>query len=919
MRLALLGAVTASLLAATQVPAQPRGGGGPETVAGMPFRNLGPSLTTGRLADLEIDPKNPSIWYVAVASGGLWKTYNRGNTWTPIFDDYGSYSLGVVTVDPRDSNVVWLGTGENQSQRSVSFGDGLYKSTDAGRTWRRVGLENSEHIQRILIDPRNSNTVLVAAQGPLWAAGGDRGVYKTTDGGQTWRRVLHISDNTGVTDLVMDPRNPDVLYASAYQRRRQVGQLIGGGPEAGIFKSVNGGETWQKLEAGLPTVDKGRIALGIDPRSSSIIYAQVVAQREEGGFFRSTDAGATWTKMSNNQGGDPQYYGEIFVDPHRTETIWTLGVNIQRTRDGGRTFQNVNMQGVHVDHHEIVFDPADSLHMWVGNDGGLYETFDNGTTWRHFTNLPVPQFYRVATDNARPFYNVCGGLQDNGSICGPSRSLNRVGIRTSDWYSVGGGDGFQARVDPTDPATVYSMSQNGAIQRVDLRTGQSATIRPQTGGGRGGGGRAGGAGARGGGARGAGDPDEEDAPRGGGARWNWDSAFMISPHAPRRLYLGGNILFRSDDRGDNWRPVSPDLTRQLNRDTIPVMGRLWPEDAVARNLYTTELSVISTVDESPLAEGLLFVGTDDGLIQVTEDGGANWRRIESFPGVPPLTYVTDVLASPRAVNTVFATFNNWQRGDFRAYVLRSRDRGRTWTSIAGNLPARMPLWSIVQDSVNPDLLFVGAEFGVFYTTDGGANWTQLKEGIPTIQARDIAIHAREKDLVVATFGRGIFILDDYTPLREMTAQALAGDARLFALRDAYQFNELTQHRAAWGNVATPNPPFGAVFTYHLRGALPSGERLVLSIRNEAGREIAHLPLPAETGVRRVAWNLREIPAATAQPAAPAPGRGGGRGGGPPQGPIVQPGRYTAVLARVVGTTVTPLDEPRTFQVAPLPR
>ncbi len=498
------------------------------------FRSLGPDLTTGRISDIAVDPRNPSVWYVAASAGNLWKTENRGNTWTPIFENYGSYSLGVVTVDPKDSNVVWLGTGENNNQRSVSYGDGIYKSTDAGRTWKRTGLENSEHIQNIIVDPRNSSVVYVTAIGPLWTSGGDRGLYKTTDGGQTWKAVLTVSADTGVTDLVMDPKKPDVLYAAAYQRRRQVGQLIGGGPESGLFKSTNGGQTWTKLTKGLPTGDIGRIGLGINWKNPSTIYALVTAQNNQGGFFRSDDAGATWTRIGRQvgdgrggggggaagpgggnapqpapacgplsatpsaasssaspspsappsppadapagasaqppapppsggrggqpddcyRGGDPGYYNEIFVDGHDPETIWSPQTNVWRSTDGGKTWAAVQMQGVHVDHHDIVFDPADRNHILIGNDGGLYETYDGMKTWRHFTNLPLSQFYRVATDNARPFYNVCGGAQDNGSICGPSRTLNRAGIRTSDWYNVGGGDGFQPRVDPEDPTIV---------------------------------------------------------------------------------------------------------------------------------------------------------------------------------------------------------------------------------------------------------------------------------------------------------------------------------------------------------------------------------------------------------------------------------------------------------------------------------
>jgi len=955
----------------------------------LAFRPLGPGLTSGRISDVAIDPKNPSVWYVAASAGNLWKTENRGNTWTPIFETYGSYSLGAVVVDPKDSNVVWLGTGENNNQRSVSFGDGIYKSTDAGKTWKKVGLENSEHIQNILVDPRNSSVVYVSAIGPLWSSGGDRGVYKTTDGGQTWKAVLTISPDTGVTDLVMDPKRPDTLYAAAYQRRRHVGQLIGGGPESGLYKTTDGGAKWTKLAKGLPTVEIGRIGLGINWRNPNTLYALVTAQRGQGGVFRSDDAGASWTRIGRQvasggrggrggggvagqppapppapcaaiggsppspspsapatsgqpaatppaggrgganddcyRGGDPGYYNELIVDGNDPETLWSPQTQMYRSQDGGKTWAQVPLPGVHVDHHEILSDPADPKHYIIGNDGGLYETYDNFATFRHFTNLPLSQFYRINTDNSRPFYRVCGGAQDNGTICGPSRTLNgRGGIRTSDWYTVGGGDGFQARVDPTDPNVVYTQSQNGSLNRLDLRTGQSVGIRPS---------RqntsglppappppAGGQGGRGGG-------------RGGGGvgRWHWDAPLIISPHSNRRLYYGGDRVFRSDSRGDFWTAISPDLTRQLDATKLPIMGKVWPPDSVAFNQATTTLSTITTIDESPLREGFVIAGTDDGLVQITEDGGKNWRKVEQFPDVPQFSYVTDVFASPRDADTIFVTINNYQRGDFKPYIVKSTDRGRTWTSISGDLPQRSGAWAIVQDHVNANLLFAGMEFGVFFTVDGGAHWTQLRGGIPTTQARDLEIQRRENDLVVGSFGRGAYVLDDYTALRDVSPQSLTQDVALFQLRDAYVFDELGQVRAAWGDPSTPNPPFGAVFTYNVAKA-PAGEtRLVLNITDDTGKQIRRLDLSREPGVHRVAWNLR----GEAQPAGGQGGRGGGggevdpelaaliaaQGGGRggPQGPQVPPGRYRATLATVAGETVTPVGEPQMFSVAPLPR
>jgi photosystem II stability/assembly factor-like uncharacterized protein len=927
-----------------------------DTFKDVAFRSIGPGLTSGRIADVAIDPKNPSVWYVAAAAGNLWKTENRGNTFIPVFDKYGSYSLGAVTVDPRDSNVVWLGTGENNNQRSVNFGDGVYKSTDAGVTWKRLGLENSEHIQNIVIDPRNSNVVYVTAIGPLWAAGGDRGLYKTTDGGLTWKAVLTISPDTGIGDMVMDPRKPDVIYAAALQRRRAVGQLIGGGPESGLYKSTNGGGTWTKLTNGLPSVEMGRIGLGINWRNPKTVYALVTAQKGEGGFFRSADAGATWKRIGKQiqtgrrggappaggesqegrgssddwyRGGDPGYYNEIFVDGHDPETIWSTETNIDRSTDGGKTWTTVPLPGVHVDYHEIVFDPADPKHYIIGNDGGLYESWDGLKTFRHFTNLPLSQFYRVSTDNARPFYHVCGGAQDNGSICGPSRTVNRAGIRTSDWISVGGGDGFQGRVDPEDPNVVYAQSQEGALQRLDLRTGQSISIRPNArnsvGGpqpaqadattqaappGRGGGGGQGGG-------------------RGGGrfGRWQWDSPLIISPHTARRLYFGAERVYRSDDRGDSWTAVSGDLTRQLDAAKIPIMGKVWPPDSVAFNQATTMLSTITALDESPLLEGLLVAGTDDGLVQITEDGGKQWGKIEAFPGVPEHTYVTDIYLSPRDSDTIFVTLNNYLRGDFKPYIVKSNDRGRTWASVSGDLPQRSGAWSIAQDDVNANLLFAGLEFGVYFTADGGTHWVQLTGGIPTAQARDLVIQRREKDLVVGTFGRGAFILDDYTALRDMTPQALSEEARLFPLRDAYMFDTLGQVQATWGDPATPNPPYGAFFTYSVGQAPTGGAKLVLTIADDTGKHVRRIDLASEPGVHRVAWDLRgDAPAPAAGGA--RGGRAGGAGDAPPEaqsfggrgrqgGPPAAPGRYRATIGKLSGETVTPIGQPQSFLVVPV--
>jgi len=852
-----------------------------ELVGELRLRSLGPTLKPGRVADIAVDPRNRSIWYLANASGGLWKTANRGNNWEPIFDDGGSYSLGCVTIDPRNSDVIWLGTGENSSNRSVGYGDGVYKSTDGGQSWKRMGLSDSQHIGRILVDPRNSDVVFVAAEGPLWSEGGDRGLFKTTDGGRTWKAVLEISDNTGVTDIAFDPRNADVLYVASYQRRRHVGLLIGGGPESAIYKTTDGGRTWKKLSNGLPAVDIGRIALAVSPQNPDVVYALVYAAGDESGFFRSADRGETWTRQSNYKVIDPQYYGEIYADPHQFDRIYAMDMITNVTEDGGRNFKRVPWR-MHVDHHAMAFDPTDRNHLLVGNDGGLYESYDHGSTWRHFTNLPTAQFYRVATDNALPFYNVYGGTQDNGSMGGPSRTVNRVGIRSSEWILTGGGDGFQPRIDPVNTDIVYGLSQNGAAFRLDKSTGARTRITP---------------------------PQE---PNGPAMRWHWDTPLLISPHSPKRVYMAGNRLYRSDDRGDNWQAVSGDLTRQLDPENQRLMGRIWGADAVQKNRFTTTLSVSSALDESPLEEDLLYIGTDDGLVQVSEDGGKEWRRIGKFPGIPRRAYVADICASQHDVDTLYVAFNNYQRGDFKPYLLKSRDRGRTWTSIAANLPDRHVVWSVVEDHVNPKLLFAGTEFGIFFTVNGGRGWVQLRSGTPTIPFRDLELQRRENDLVCATFGRGFYVLDDYTPLRHIEPRILAQKGLLFPPRDARIYDELGYVPAAFGNFTTPNPPFGATLHYYLGEVLTrsDSEKIVLAITDAKGQPVRQITGPTTAGLHRVVWDLR----GSSQPQKKE-SRQGRRRSRP--GALVEPGEYTISLLKVVNSQETSLGKSQTIQVKPL--
>ena len=832
-----------------------------DMVRGLELRNIGPAYKPGRVGDIAVDPRDPKVWYIATASSSLWKTTNAGTTWTSIFDE-GPNSLGCLAIDPKNPDVIWVGTGENQSQRSVGFGDGVYKSTDGGKTWKNVGLKNSEHIGRFAIDPRNSDVVYVAAQGPAWAPGGDRGLYKTTDGGATWKAILTISENTGVTEILLDPRNPDVLYAASWQRRRNNGVLIGGGPEAAMFKSTDAGATWNKIMEGIPKVDLGRIALGISPQQPDVIYSLIYAAGKESGMFRSPDGGKTWMKQSGYRVTDPQYYGEIYPDPHTFDRIIFVDVGLQATQDGGKTIKGAGWPGMHSDHHAVWFNPKDSKHILVGNDGGLYESKDGGSKFRHMNNMPTTQYYRVAIDNKLPFYTVSGGTQDNGSHRGPSRTVKRMGITNKDWKSIGGGDGFQSRIDPEDPTIVYAMSQGMAISR------NGKSIRPK------------GAGA--GGAKGGGTA---------AIRGNWDCPYIISPHNPKRLYLGGNFLFRSDDRGDNWTP-SPDLTRKLDRAKIPIMGKLWGKDAVTPHMFTTDLSIITAISESPKKENLVYVGTDDGLIQVSEDF-KEWRKIDNFPGLPEWSYVSDVFASAHDDNVVYATFNNWQSGDFKPYVMKSSDRGKSWTSISSNLPARQPVWSIFEDHVNKDLLFIGTEFGLWFTVDGGKSWVQLKGGAPVIPFRDLEIQRRENDLVCATFGRGFFILDDYTPLRHLTPETLAKEGALFPIRKTYSYEEDTKSTAAPEIYVAKNPPYGAVITYYLKESLPKDAKIALSISNSAwGAKRLEITPPTTAGLHRVTWDLSNLQRVDVK-------------------------QFEVTLTKIVGGTSTVLGEPQQVEIVAL--
>jgi len=894
---------------------------------GLEFRSIGPALMSGRIADIAIHPADFSTWYVAVGSGGVWKTSNSGTTWKPIFDDEKSYSIGCVVLDPSNPEIVWVGTGENVGGRHVGFGDGVYRSNDGGANWKNMGLKDSQHISEIIVDPNDSNTVYVASQGPLWSAGGERGLFKTTDGGETWTNVLSEGEWTGVTDVVMDSRDPQVLYAATWQHHRTVAAVIDGGPETGIYGTSDGGATWTRFKNGLPKDNMGKIGLAISPQNPDVVYAVIELDNREGGTWRSTNRGASWEKRSDavSGGTGPHYYQELEASPHAFDRIYIIDVRMQVSDDGGKTFRRVTETAKHSDNHALAFRPDDPDWLLAGTDGGLYETFDLAETWRFVANLPVTQFYKLALDDSHPFFNVYGGTQDNNTQGGPTRTANVNGIRNADWFITLWADGHQPAVEPGNPDIVYSEWQNGNLVRTDRTTDGVVYIQPQ--------------------------PEPGDPPE----RFNWDAPILISPHSPTRLFFASQRVWRSDNRGDAWQPVSGDLTKNEDRILLPVMGRQWsstaPWDLFAMSNYNT----ITSLAESPVQEGLLWAGTDDGLLQVSADGGANWKAIPvgNLPGVPATAFVNDIKADLFEADSVYVCLDNHKYGDFTPYLMKSTDRGASWTSIVGDIPDRHLVWRLVQDHVKKDLLFAATEFGIFFTADDGGKWIKLEGGVPTISFRDLAIQRRENDLVGASFGRGFYVLDDYSPLREIDEIVLEKEATLFPVRKTPWYIQRRPlggaGQASQGGAyyIADNPPFGAVFTYHLADGLKSLEEtrreaekklekewkdtpyagfdelererrqpqptIILTIRDASGEVVRTLTAPGKKGFHRAAWNLT-YPTSAAIRAVSTGGREGPPSGDADAGFMAPPGTYSVTLSKRVDGVVTDLAGPTDFEV-----
>ena len=838
-----------------------------QATAALRFRTIGPTIMGGRVADLAVVESDPATFYVGTASGGVWKTENAGITFTHVFKDEATASIGDVTVAPSNPNVVWVGTGEPQNRQSSPWGGGVYRSTDAGRTWTHLGLERTHHIGRIQVHPRDPDVAYVAAVGHLWGPNPERGVYRTTDGGQNWDLVLFADEDTGAVDLAMDPADPKTLFAAMYQRRRRAWGFNGGGPGSGIHRTTDGGNTWRELTEGLPEGDKGRIGLGIYRGDGNLVFALVEADARgprqgspgggggrsiRNGVYRSTDRGETWEHISttNNR---PMYYSHIWVDPGDPERIYLGGASLYRSSDGGRNFTSDGASGVHPDHHALWIDPANSNHLILAGDGGVSVSRDRSDNWYQLRNLPIAQFYEIGVDMRDP-YHVCGGLQDNGSWCAPSNTLSSQGIRARDWYNVGGGDGFFTVMHPANPDIMFAESQGGFLARVNRATRERASIRPL--------------------ARPAEDDDERRP------RWNWNTPILLSSHDDQVVYAGSNILFRSPDLGQSWAEISPDLTWAIDRDTLELMRVKGSEPQMSRNDGQASYGNLTALAESPLDPGVLYAGSDDGRVHVTRDGGGGWTDVtRNLKGLPSYTYVTRIVASRGEAGGVYAVFDGHRNDDFSPYIFHSDDFGGSWEPIVNGLP-RTSLNAFAEHPTTHNLLFAGSEVGVHVSIDGGANWRRLGNGLPTVPVDDIVVHPRENDLVIGTHGLGIWIMDDIAPLEDLSGEVPASAAHLYPPRRATSYNPYRPQGWTPGIFAAPNPPAGARIRYHLGSV---GGSVTIRVTDAAGVVVRKLDGSAGEGLNEIIWDLRLVEeGADGEPLNP--------------GPRVLPGTYTVTLA-----------------------
>lgn len=889
------------------------------SLAGLTFRSIGPAVTGGRVVDLAVNPQNPGEYYVASGHGSLWKTTSNGTAFIPVFENQSSFSMGTVKIDPSNSNIVWAGTGEANNQSNVIYGDGIYKSENGGKSWKNMGLKNAEHIGGIAIDPGNSNVVYVAAYGPFRNAGGDRGIYKTTDGGKTWRRALYVSENTGFFEVHMDPRYSANLYAVAHQRMRKGYTGIGGGDESAIYRTIDSGATWQKIMMGLPSENVGRIGLAISPANPDILYALVQA-KEGSGLYRSTDRGMSWTKQSSYNPAYPFYMQKIFADPKDVNRIYSMDLLIQVSIDGGKTFKPLGEKFKHVDNHALWIDPSNTLHLISGNDGGVYETWDRGQNWDFKSRIPVAEVYKVSTDNALPFYNVYIGTQDNNSLAGPSRTKNSSGISNYDWSFTIGGDGFETQADWKDDNILYAQSQNGGLVRFDKKSGEALFIQPV---------------------------NILDS----GFRFDWDSPLLISEHNNRRLYFAANKIFRTNDQGNSWDVISPDLTRGVPKKMMKLMGRSWSIDEFASK---GSLANITTIAESPLDENILYAGSGDGLIHVTVDAGKTWVAAASLPGITEFTRINQIIASRHNKLVAYAACQAFGYGDYKPYLLKTTDGGKTWFSLNANLPEKGSTYSIAEDHIKADLLFVGTQFGLYFTIDGGKEWIKYSSGLPNTTITDMEIQRRQNDLVVATFGRGVYILDDYSALRDLTKETIQKKAFIFPVRDALMYVEANPFGfpgkafQGGGFYTSPNPQPGAVFTYFIKDELKTlkqkrrdqekekqkkGEDidypaydvlkkesdqeppyLLFEITDDRGNTIRKIKADAAKGVGRITWDLRYLPFS---PVTFTPFDDTYAWNEPDKGYMVVPGSYKVSLQKFEDGKFTELSAPVSFNCVPL--
>ena len=927
------------------------------------WRSIGPAAMGGRIDDIAVLESNPSVIFLGYATGGVWRTHNNGTTWTPLFDEQPVTSIGDVTIAPSDSNIVYVGTGEPNNRQSSSFGAGVFKSIDGGKTFAYAGLKETQTIAKVVVHPKDPNVVYVAAVGHLFGPNAERGLYKTTDGGKSWTNTKFIDADTGFIDLVMHPTDPNTLWAASYQRRRQPWGFNGGGPGSGIWRTADGGRTWTKVTGnGLPDNPiLGRIGLDICRTKPNVILAQIevgpsggtgAGVNEDGalqppgqgrggggggrggqqpppdprrsGVWRSDDGGRNWRFMSNNN-NRPMYYSKIRVDPNDDQIVYTLGASASKSTDGGKTFETMGGQS-HSDHHSLWINPRNSNHLLIGNDGGLDVSYDQGETWEEISTMAVGQFYAISADMRKPYY-ICGGLQDNGSWCGPSAVRNNTGILITDWYRIGGGDGFYTQNDPLDWTIGYVESQDGNTSRYDLRTGEAQSIRPtppQRGRGASAGsdpepaeaagqerapsatGRSGGTPApgAGGGRGGRGNPLGNIVPPpdpGTLYRFYWSTPFILSRHNPRTVYLGGDRLFTSATRGDSWS-ASPDLTRNIGRNDRPIMGVAGDAPMASKHDGAASYSNVVTISESPVTPGIIWVGTNDGNVQVTRDHGATWTNVASaVPGVPKETHVSRVEASHFDPATAYVTFDGHRTDDHQPYVFVTRDFGSSWTSIASNLPAGN-VNVIREDPKNPRLLYLGTEYALYVSLDGGREWKRFMTGLPTVRIDDILVHPRENDLIVGTHGRSIWIIDDITPLQQLADAVLTADVHLFDIRPATAWLQDTMLSRGLGGAKhffAQNPPRGPTISYYLKSSLAqdssssNGDGVRITITDLRGTVVRELNGTNEPGINRVHWDLAPNPQ-------PGQGRGlGGRGRGGPSfvaGPTVEPGTYLVKLA-----------------------